>query len=326
MAEDSLTDRLKRCARCGEQKPHAQFWKDPSRKHGAATYCMSCAKALKAELALRPQKLCTHCGELRALLEFKTDKSTKDGCAGFCRSCFREYNRVREAARRAAAVRAPCACGCGEQVKYPGATFRHGHRQAVPRAAYIPLSTTDGTDNPKKYEHSTRRKYRTCSKCGIVKPVSEYHQISTVDPYGKRVKRCANACKPCARAYTQQARRNYTPEQKRKIKSRTLVRQYGITLDQYDAMVTAQGAACLICGRTDDPLMIDHCHSTNRVRGLLCGRCNGALGLIRESEQGAIGLLSYIRTHCLALEPVSSSDIREKPPNPAVARTPDNPE
>jgi hypothetical protein len=69
---------------------------------------------------------------------------------------------------------------------------------------------------------------------------------------------------------------------------RRTLRAYGITQEDYDAMSKSQNNRCAICG-TDDPWRgmrrnrgnywsIDHCHTTNRVRGLLCSACNLALG------------------------------------------------
>jgi ribosomal protein S27AE len=298
MAEDSLTEKKRRCPDCGEQKSLAEFCKSRTRRDGFGTYCLSCSQAAKKRSLSEKHRRCTKCGETKPLSEFKRDRGSRDGAGSWCMACYREWNRVNEAARRAAIARPLCSCGCGEQVKYPGSKYRHGHTRPSVRTVRIPAGATDGTAVPKRYEHASKRRHKTCPKCGQVKPVVEFYQISTIDPYGKPGKRCANACKPCARAATQQHRRNYTDEQRRRMKSRTLMRQYGITLDEYDALAAAQGGACQICRRTNEPLVIDHCHGTNRFRGLICGRCNGALGMVQDSEEIAMGLLDYIRTYC----------------------------
>jgi Recombination endonuclease VII len=63
-------------------------------------------------------------------------------------------------------------------------------------------------------------------------------------------------------------------------------RTHGLTADEVAALVALQGGACAICGRTGEPLQVDHDHRhcpgrmgcRHCVRGLLCPRCNTALG------------------------------------------------
>lgn len=53
---------------------------------------------------------------------------------------------------------------------------------------------------------------------------------------------------------------------------------YGVTGDEYEALLAAQGGVCAICkGRRSYNLAVDHCHATGEVRGLLCRQCNNRL-------------------------------------------------
>jgi hypothetical protein len=67
-----------------------------------------------------------------------------------------------------------------------------------------------------------------------------------------------------------------------------LKRKYGLTLEQYGAMADAQKGVCAIClePRPEDrTLRVDHDHETGVIRGLLCFRCNNALGDFREEYE-----------------------------------------
>ena len=66
-----------------------------------------------------------------------------------------------------------------------------------------------------------------------------------------------------------------------------LKRRYGITIEEYDQMLEDQGHRCKIC-RTDEPggkgrFHLDHCHSTGKIRGLLCSSCNHGLGHFKDN-------------------------------------------
>lgn len=71
-------------------------------------------------------------------------------------------------------------------------------------------------------------------------------------------------------------------------KNRTLKRKYGLTLADYQELFEQQNGVCAICARIEENRMlaVDHCHDeTGRVRGLLCGTCNRALGLFKDSPE-----------------------------------------
>jgi len=74
---------------------------------------------------------------------------------------------------------------------------------------------------------------------------------------------------------------------------------YGITLEEYNQMFAEQDGCCKICKRHQSEfkgrLNIDHCHSTGRVRSLLCNQCNQALGLVRENKEVVKNMLEYLK-------------------------------
>lgn len=75
---------------------------------------------------------------------------------------------------------------------------------------------------------------------------------------------------------------------------------YGVDGEQYDRMLAAQNGGCAICGqeRPDSRnLMVDHCHATDAVRGLLCARCNTGLGMFADDSDRLLATAAYLLQH-----------------------------
>ena len=73
---------------------------------------------------------------------------------------------------------------------------------------------------------------------------------------------------------------------------------YGITIDEYKAMEAAQGFVCAICSQpAEDTLCVDHCHSTSKVRGLLCRKCNTGLGCFKDNPELMVKAMAYLEAH-----------------------------
>jgi len=77
---------------------------------------------------------------------------------------------------------------------------------------------------------------------------------------------------------------------------REFERKYGLTREGYGALEASQGGACAICSRPlrDARVHVDHDHSTGVVRGLLCQRCNQAIGLLGDSAAVAANAAAYL--------------------------------
>ena len=72
-----------------------------------------------------------------------------------------------------------------------------------------------------------------------------------------------------------------------------------LTEDQYGIMLKRQNGVCAICkGRSKgERLAVDHVHGTEKVRGLLCGPCNRALGLFKDDPVRLAVAIEYLRLH-----------------------------
>ncbi len=87
--------------------------------------------------------------------------------------------------------------------------------------------------------------------------------------------------------------------------SSRLRKEYGLSIAQYREMVTAQSSLCAICGKPETSvihgrvinLTVDHCHATGNVRGLLCRRCNVAMGALDDSSDLLRAAAAYLDRH-----------------------------
>jgi hypothetical protein len=91
-------------------------------------------------------------------------------------------------------------------------------------------------------------------------------------------------------------RRQADPEVTRlKDREGHLRRKYGLTLNMFEALVSAQLGNCAICGANEDlNLHVDHDHRTNKIRGLLCGKCNKAIGLLNDDPDLLTAARNYL--------------------------------
>lgn len=82
-------------------------------------------------------------------------------------------------------------------------------------------------------------------------------------------------------------------------KNTNLKSLYGVTLDEYNQMFEKQKGCCLLCSRhqveVTQRLNLDHCHTTGRVRGLLCGNCNRGIGLLKHNVVTLENAVRYLR-------------------------------
>jgi hypothetical protein len=101
------------------------------------------------------------------------------------------------------------------------------------------------------------------------------------------------------RARESARRRAYHRAHKHEISTRRqgghLERRYGISREDYAALLARQGGVCAICAKpSKKTLCVDHCHSTGKIRGLLCRKCNFGLGCYAEDQAAMIAALAYL--------------------------------
>ena len=92
------------------------------------------------------------------------------------------------------------------------------------------------------------------------------------------------------------ANKKYQQTEKYKLRNEKyrLQKLYGITPEIYQKMIEKSEGKCAICEKETDKFHIDHCHKTNKVRGLLCCSCNLALGLFKDDLEILKKAIKYL--------------------------------
>lgn len=108
------------------------------------------------------------------------------------------------------------------------------------------------------------RTHKYCSKCKVTLPLESFAKSKVADGY-------QSACRTC---------RSLLP--------------YNITPEEYHGMMEQQAGACAICGEVEK-LVVDHCHETQKVRGLLCIKCNWGLGHFKDSHERLTSAAEYLQ-------------------------------
>ncbi len=135
---------------------------------------------------------------------------------------------------------------------------------------------------------------RTCRVCGEEKNLLNDYYLSRKDPTLKSS--YSYECKDCTIKRTIK----YNKENSVTVRSQFLKRKYGMTFDEFEAMLSDQNNACAICG-TKEPssgrdrrFHVNHDHKTGEVRGLLCKSCNIALGEVKENIHILQAMIEYL--------------------------------
>jgi hypothetical protein len=151
------------------------------------------------------------------------------------------------------------------------------------------LQSKDARKGPPRTRHPrdavVPQGHKWCPDCATVKPLEEFVRNAS-QPSG-----WAPYCKPCHNIRGKAAKDKVGGS-----RSYHLKRRYGISADDADAMLAAQGGVCAIC-RAAPAQHIDHDHETGAVRALLCFNCNGGLGQFKDNPTLLHAAAYYVGFH-----------------------------
>src|SRR5882672_329869 len=126
-------------------------------------------------------------------------------------------------------------------------------------------------------------------------------------------------CSACWRTYRRERERKRAlanPEKAAAGRRQKLKSSYGLTPEEWQSMSDTQEGRCAVCARvpsgTRTRLCVDHCHTTGRIRQLLCNRCNMAIGLLDENPVTLASLARYLAKHAEPSAPMRHAPERAR--------------
>ncbi len=150
---------------------------------------------------------------------------------------------------------------------------------------------------------------KPCTKCRAVLPpqifskgrseckdcVSKYYKQYRKNNL-KRIKEIESKYRSDPKNDFKLKRQAYLLKCKDKILQRYLKKQYGLTIENFNDLNKKQKGVCAVCKNLPDSrLFVDHDHSTGRIRGLVCNRCNRAMGLFKDDYRVLMSAAMYLR-------------------------------
>ena len=134
---------------------------------------------------------------------------------------------------------------------------------------------------------------KRCTLCKKLKGHEDFFASRRAERGGSI--RLTSMCKKCHAKRVTASRRRHPETVARNSRKRKLRKKYGITSEQFDDLLSQQGGACAICKQPGDegnPMCVDHCHTTNLIRAILCRRCN--LMIVGESPEALRAGADYL--------------------------------
>jgi len=129
-----------------------------------------------------------------------------------------------------------------------------------------------------------------CKSCDTTKPIDDFYLRNKTSMVRH------STCKECDK---KRVKENHDPVAYRNAE---LQRRYGITQQDYEVMIAEQNNQCAICNATEPGgrhnrgyFVVDHCHTTGKVRKLLCHNCNTALGLVGDNTHILQSMIEYLQ-------------------------------
>nr|BDD47441.1 hypothetical protein 18 [Pelagibacteraceae bacterium] len=134
---------------------------------------------------------------------------------------------------------------------------------------------------------------KKCTCCGETKPITDF--------YKRKSRRDGEGLVPTCKLCTIERSRKRYHSNPDEINDRRAAKTYNTTVEHIKQMREEAGGICQCCGKPGEGhykrLVIDHCHSTGKIRGLICQKCNTVLGLVKDRIEVLQNLQNFIETY-----------------------------
>ena len=246
-----------------------------------------------------PTKRCGRCRSDLPLTAFGVRRASADGLQGYCRECISAWAREHRPRKLKTPPQVgPCQKWCRRcDTTKPVTEFAANRsardglqgqcRQCAAEAYRVKRVAAGEVVAPLNVAAG----HKFCRSCGKTKPWADWSKNKRAsDGLQTRCKECTSAA----------GRRDH------------LKNSYGMTVADLDVMLVAQHGVCAIC-QTAPAIHVDHDHQTDKVRGLLCFRCNAALGQLGDDPLVLRRAARYVESGGFRAAPAHPVDIATEP-------------
>lgn len=129
---------------------------------------------------------------------------------------------------------------------------------------------------------------KKCEECKEIKSLDQFYNLSR----NKDSKE--NKCKRCRKAKNNLWYKQNKEKHAKSSLPASIKRRFGISIEEYKSKL--QNNTCSICKSNTD-LVLDHNHITSKIRGVLCRKCNAALGLFKDNKNILREAILYLEQH-----------------------------
>lgn len=165
-----------------------------------------------------------------------------------------------------------------------------------------------------KLENNLKLEQQTCATCNTTFSIDHFY-VKNKETQA-RLKHCKYCTQernqnnllnnPNRRAENYKYKNQWSRDNPERNRNSYLKRIYGITSVEYEKIAEDQNHNCAICNKKETKqnifgnpkrLAVDHCHSTGKVRGLLCFHCNSSIGKFKEDIETLENAINYLKKH-----------------------------